>query len=394
MRDWTVSYLRDELKKQDSNLSIWPDESNFFRPARVPLVAPSAAEETASGINADLLIYGYIDTRVDPAQLVLNFWVAPQNRYKFEDIQGSALIGKPIRVLDLKAPGIAVQGELQSQSVALAYIAMGLAQEQLGQTQDALNSFLKAEAALPQSEIVQYFIGREYLSLAEFNPGQQEEIWQKAEGSFLKSIDLNDQYAKAYLGLGSVYIKQSAELLKVAKASSQAVDPRSLQLAEQGIAAYEKVLGLKPGPGLAETDQNLAQLALGNAYQQKGAILYYQQDYDSALQTFDAAAQTLEAVRSTLAASVPDHESYRRYLVQSDEYLGTVYQWLGSTYAAKQEYEKAFPAYQKSIAAFGQCLVSGKGSPDLIIQNDIIGKYCQPKLEEVQQLYDELKGSN
>jgi hypothetical protein len=38
--------------------------------------------------------------------------------------------------------------------------------------------------------------------------------------------------------------------------------------------------------------------------------------------------------------------------------------------------------------------VNGKGSPDLIIQNDIIGKYCQPKLEEVQQLYDELKGSN
>ena len=390
---YAVNYLRDELK-EDPNLIVWPNESKLFTRTSVQLVQPDTAEKTASNIKADLLLYGYIDTRSNPPQLVLNFWIAPQNEYKFEDIQGNTQIGDPIRVVDPNDPGISVQSELKSQSVAVAFIAMGLAQEQLGQTQDALNAFLKAEEAAPGSEIVQFFIGREYLFLAEFKPDQQEEIWQKAEDSFLKSIDFNDQYAKAYLGLGSVYIKKSAELLDTATASGQPVDPRAIQLAEQAIAEYEKVLELKPGLGLGDVDQDLAQLALGNAYQQKGAILYYQQDYDSALTAFDTAAQILETVRKTFEASVVEHESYRRYLVQSDEYLGTVYQWVGSAFGAKLDYDQALPAYQKSIDAFGQCIADGKDSPDLIIQNDIIEKYCQPKLEEIQQLYDELKGGN
>ena len=152
MSEWTVNYLRDELKKEDPNLVIWPNESNLFTRTSVPLVQPEMAEKTASDLNADLLLYGYIDTRSNPPQLILNFWVAPQDKYKFEDIQGNTQIGKPIRVVNLNDPGISVQGELERQSIAVAFIAMGLAQEQLGQTEDALAAFLKAEEAAPQSE--------------------------------------------------------------------------------------------------------------------------------------------------------------------------------------------------------------------------------------------------
>jgi len=95
-----------------------------------------------------------------------------------------------------------------------------------------------------------------------------------------------------------------------------------------------------------------------------------------------------------LTTNVREHESYRRYLVQSSEYLATAYQWLGNTYAAKLDYDNAFPAYQSSIETFGQCISDGQGSPDLIIQNDVIAKYCQPKQQEIQQLYNELKGGN
>ncbi len=112
-------------------------------------------------------------------------------------------IGKPIRVVDLNDPGISVQSELESQSTAVAFIAMGLAQEQLGQSEDALAAFLKAEEAAPQSEIVQFFIGREYLFLSDLQPDQQEELWQKAEDAFLQAIAINDQYARAYIGLGA-----------------------------------------------------------------------------------------------------------------------------------------------------------------------------------------------
>jgi tetratricopeptide (TPR) repeat protein len=393
MSGWAVTYLRTELEKDDPNLVIWPNESNLFTRTSVALAQPNTAEKVASDINADLLLYGYIDEFSNPPQLILNFWVAPQDKYKFEDIQGSTQIGDPIRVVNLNDPGISVQGELERQSTAAAFVAMGLAQEQLGQTEDALAAFLKAEDVLPQSEMVQFFIGREYLFLAEFQPDQQDDLWQRAEDGYLKAIDLNDQYARAYLGLGSVYIKKSSKLLDTAKTSSQPIDPQSLQLTEQAIQAYQKVLALKPSPEQFGTpDKDLANLALGNAYRQKGQILLYQGDADSALKAFDEAAQVLGSAQQVFEALVPEHESYRRYLAQTYEYLGTVYQWQGNAFEVKQDYDRALPAYKKSIDAYNQCISQGENSPDLIIQNDIVKKYCQPKLEEIKPRYDELVG--
>jgi len=393
MSGWAVNYLRDELKKEDSNLVVWPNESNIFTRTSVPLVQADTAEKTASDLNADLLLYGYIDTRTTPPQLVLNFWVTPQDKYKFEDIQGNTQIGEPIRVVNLDDPGISVRGDLERQSISVAFIAMGLAQEQLGQTEDALAAFLKAEKSTPQSEVVQYFIGREYLFLAEFQPDQQEALWQKAEDAYLKAINFNDQYAKAYLGLGSVYIKRSSELLDVAKAAGHAIDPRSLQFVEQAIQTYQKVLELKPGSGQLENlDADLANLALGNAYRQKGQVLLFQRDVDSALKAFDESIRFLGLAQKAFEASVPAHESYRRYLAQTHEYLGTVYQWQGNAFESKLDYVQAIPTYKKSMDAYTQCIAEGEHSPDLIIQNDIVKKYCQPKFEEVKQIYDELIG--
>ncbi len=393
MSGWTVNYLRDELKKEDSNLVVWPNEGNLFTRTSVPLAQPDTAEKTASDLNADLLLYGYIDTRTNPPQLILNFWIAPQDKYKFEDIQGSTQIGKPIRVVNLDDPGISVQGELERQSISLAFIAMGLAQEQLGQTEDALAAFVKAEEAAPQSEIVQFFLGREYLFLAEFKPDQQEALWQKAEDSYLQAISLNDQYAKAYLGLGSVYIKRSSELLDSAKAAGLEVDSQSLQLTEQAVLSFQKVLGLKIDSAQTGTpDTDLANLALGNAYRQKGSVLLYQGNIDSALSAFNEAIQVLGSAQKAFEASAPKHESYRRYLAQTYEYLGTVYQWQANALEIKQDYERAIPVYQNSMDAFNQCIAQAENTVDLIIQNDIVKNYCQPKFEEVKQRHDELAG--
>ena len=117
MSEWAANYLRETLTKEDPNLSVWPDESNIFRRTRVPPVLPltaangvSEAEKRAADIKADLLIYGVIDTGTNPPQLVLEFWVAPQEKYKFEDIQGNTQMGEPIPVLNLQDPGISVQG--------------------------------------------------------------------------------------------------------------------------------------------------------------------------------------------------------------------------------------------------------------------------------------------
>ncbi|HSK89147.1 MAG TPA: tetratricopeptide repeat protein [Anaerolineales bacterium] len=393
MSGWAVNYLRSELKKEDANLVVWPNESTLFTRTHVRLVEPDTAGATASTINADLLLYGYIDTRADPPQLILNFWIAPQDQYKFEDIQGNLQIGKPIRVVNLNDPGISVQGELERQSTALAWIAIGLAQEQLGQTEDALQAFLKAGESVPSSEMVQFFIGREYLFLSEAQPDRQEDLWQAAEEALLQAVTLNDQYARAYIGLGALYRKRSDHLVDLALAARQAVDPQATQWIEQAIESYKKVLELQPAPEqYGNPVEEVARLALGNAYRQKGVIALINGDVASALEAFDEAIRLLEASRPVFVAAVPEHESYRRYLTQAYEYLGSAYQWQGRALEAAQEYDRALISYQKSIEAFNQCISQGELSPDLVIQNDIVAKNCGPYLEETQQTYNELIG--
>ncbi len=395
MSGWAVDYLRTELKKEDPNLVVWPNESTLFTRTRVRLVQTDTAEKTASDINADLLLYGYVDTRTEPPNLVLNFWIAPQAKYKFEDIQGSTPIGKPIRIIDLKNPGVSVQGELERQSTAVAWIGMGLAQEQLGQTEDALAAFLKAEEALPQSEMIQFFIGREYLFLSDLQPDQREQRWQEAEAALQQAIAINDQYARAYIGLGAVYMNRSSYLVDPVLTPGQPVDSQAIQLAEQAIDAYQKALELKPDPQqYGNPVEDVARLGLGNANRLKGRILLVQGDVDSALDAFENAIQLLGTSQPIFEASVPAHQSYRRYLVQTYEYLGTVYQWQGQALETKQDYEGALMAYKKSIDVFGQCISQGGLSDDLVIQDDIIKISCQPKLEEVQQRYNELTAGN
>ncbi|HSB02249.1 MAG TPA: hypothetical protein VLE49_16485 [Anaerolineales bacterium] len=393
MSGWAVNYLRTELKKEDPNLVVWPNESTFFTRTHVGLVGPDTAGKTASDINADLLLYGYIDTRSNPPQLILNFWIAPQEKYKFEDIQGNLQIGKPIRVVNLKDPGISVQGELERQSTALAWIAIGLAQEQLGQSEDALKAFLKAQEVAPKSEMVQFFLGREYLFLSDLQPDRQEELWQKAEDALLQAVDINDQYARTYIGLGALYMKRSTSLVDMARNSKQKPAPEATQWVDQAMDAYRKVLELKPDAQLyGNPVEDVARLGLGNAYRLKGVIALLNGDVDSALKAFDQAIPLLETSLQVFEASTSEHESYRRYLAQTYEYLGSTYQWQGLALETAQDYGQALAAYQTSIEAFNQCVSQGDHSSDLVIQNDIVEKICRPNLEQTQQTYHELNG--
>ncbi len=340
------------------------------------------------------MINGYVDTRATPPQFVLNFWVAPQEKYKFEDIQGNNQIGKPIRIINLQDPGIGVQGELERQSIAVTFIAIGLAQEQLGQSEDALAAFLKAEETVPQSAMVRFFVGREYLFISDLQPDRREELWGKAEEELQKAIDTDPNYARAYIALGALYMKRATNLIDPILSSRQPPDPEASQWVEQAIQAYQKVLELKPDPEqYGNPVEDVARLGLGNADRLQGTIFLLKGDTNSALKAFDEAIQLLVTTQPVFEASVPEHESYRRYLAQTYEYLGVTYQWQGQTFDAAQNFDSALSAYKKSLDAFDQCILQGKNSPDLVIQNDIVGKICQPNREEVQKTYDELSGA-
>lgn len=387
---WAVNYLRDQ-RKEDPNLLIWPTQGNLFTRIDVPLATPETAEAIAQDLNASLLLYGYVDTRENPPQLVLKFWIAPQAKYRFEDIQGSFSVGNPIRIADLDNPGVSVQGELGRQSSAIAWVGIGLAQEQLGQSEDALLAFQRAAEFAPESEVVQFFLGREYLFLSERQPDRREEYWQAAEAALQAAIRLNDGYARTYVALGALYFKQAAVMLDAANTSGQVVDSQASQLAQQSMEAYQTVLDLNPKPEeYGNPVQEVAQSALGNAYRLKGAIAANQGDFASALDSVDLAIQSLEKVRPQFEAAVLQHESYRRYLTQVYEQLGVAYQLQGHIFQQQLDYAQALESYTRSLSFYSECIAQGP-SLDLIIQNDIIGKSCKPNSQTTKKALDNVK---
>ncbi|PWH13357.1 MAG: hypothetical protein DDG60_10370 [Anaerolineae bacterium] len=392
MSAWAVDYLRHDLKDAPS-LQLWPEEGGLFRRARVPLVTAETAEQTASQINASLLLYGYIDRRETPPRLALKFWVAPQAKYRFEDIQGSYGLGPPIRIADLENPGPGIQGELGRQSSALAWVALGLAQEQLGQNQDALRFFQKAVESAPDSALAQFFVGRASLFLSDLQSREREAYWQSAESAFQTAIGLDPRHARAYIGLGGVYFKRGASLLDAALATGQPPDPQAARWAEQALAAYQQALDLKPDPAeYGNPVGEVARLALGNAYRLKGAIAITAGDTDAATESIQAAINLLEPLVPFFEASARQHESHRRYLAQAYEYLGLAYQWQGALLERNQAYDQALEAYQKSLAAFDGCIAQAKNTLDLVIQTDIVENRCQPYLLQTQGIFNELKG--
>ena len=389
---WAVNYLRDQLK-DDPNIQIWPFSGNLFNRTQVAMATPDTAEAIAQNINATLLLYGYLDTRASPAQLVLKFWIAPQAKYRFEDIQGNFSAGNPIRVVNLNNPGISVQSELGRQSGALAWIGMGLAQEQLGQSEDALRSFQHAVELTPQSEALQFFLGREYLFLYTQQTIRQKDYLQMAEEAFKKSVSLNEGYVRAYIGLGSVYSKRSESLTNTAIAMKQQTDSLAAQWVQESIDAYQTVLELKPDPGeYGNPVQNVARLGLGNAYRLRGVFLSTRKDYASALDSLDQAIRTLEAVRPEFEESTKINESHRRYLAQVYEYLGEAYEWQGYVHALNLDYERALESYNKSLGYYTECIDQGNNTADLIIQKDIVENFCLPYSMIAKDAIDILSG--
>ena len=391
---WTVNYLREQLK-DDPNLLIWPNQGNLFNRTRVKLATPETAEALAQEIKASILLYGYVDKRQNPPQLVLKFWIAPQSNYNFEDLQGHFSVGDPIRIADLENPGLSVQAELGKQSSALAWLSLGLGQEQLGQSEDALKAFQRAAEFAPQSEVVQFFIGREYLFLSASQPQNQEKYWQAAEDAFQKAISLNDHYAHLYSGLGDLYFKRAATLLNSASTPQQVTDLQIPQWVQKSVDAYQTMLKLNPTQAeYGAPLHDIAVLSLGNAYRLKGSVESVQGDQDAALASIQQALQTLEAVRPAFEKSVQQHESYRRYLTEVYEYFGETYQWQGYIFELKKDSAHALESYDKALAAFNQCIAQGdpKLTSDLIIQNHIVGQFCKPYYEQTKKSYEALKG--
>ena len=384
----------------DTNILIWQDgpalESENVTIGRVEGGSDTdvqlAASALAERLNAQIVIFGNLDTRQTPAQLTLEFWIAPQANYQFDDIQGSYQTDAPILIANPQSPGLEAADEIQRQANMLAWTALGLARMRFGQSAAALDALRSAEKLAPKLDSLQFFIGRASLFLSNSDPANQEKLTRDAEIAFNNAIKLSPGYNSAYDGLGSVYSGEALRLLTLVQQNqgdSTELD-QARALIDQALTAFQKAASLPPGPrDLAVSAVEAAKLDIGIALRARAEIEY--RSGDAA-----ATAKTLQEAQDMLDGVIKPFETAKRerYLAMTHQALGTVWQWrgflavtVGDRAAAQQSYTSALDEYQA-------CLTMGQASVDRIVREDIAAQLCQPYYDQVKSLLDTLqKGS-
>ena len=383
----------------DTNILIWQDgpalESENVTIGRVEgsgTDVQAAASALAGRLNAQIVVFGNLDTRQTPAQLTLEFWIAPQANYQFDDIQGSYQTDAPILIANPQSPGLEAADEIQRQANMLAWTALGLARMRFGQSAAALDALRSAEKLAPKLDSLQFFIGRASLFLSNSDAADQEKLTRDAETAFNNAIKLNPGYNSAYDGLGSVYSGEALRLLsRVQQNQGDSTElDQARALIDQALAAFQKAASLPPGPrDLAVSAVEAAKLDIGIALRARAEIEY--RSGDAA-----AAAKTLQEAQDTLAGLVKPFETAKRerYLAMTHQALGTVWQWRGFLAVTVGDRAAAVQSYTSALDEYQACLTMGQASVDRIVREDIAAQLCQPYYNQVKSLLDTLqKGS-
>jgi tetratricopeptide (TPR) repeat protein len=317
---WLYGRIHNEFGTlfQEINAQLWHDDLGLGVKLG-PIEGKTAAERSANAaalarrIQADVLIYGYLQPGKTGGHFVPEFYVSDWR--EADELVGPHQLGAPISVsasLDSLAESLKVMPRLSDRTKALALFVTGLALETAGYPERALAQF-QAAAELPDwrddegKEILYLFLSREAFLLWRQGQDREEEVRRALE----QALRLNPRYGRAYIGLGNYHREKAERLLTELQRLKQAEGLASeAVLAASGrfeteiqaaIAAYQQAIALA-----AETPQGQVAvkgyLALGGAIMAQALAAESLQQYGRAADQYQ---QALAAYQHGLALAEP-----------------------------------------------------------------------------------------
>jgi tetratricopeptide (TPR) repeat protein len=392
-------WVFDELSAADatyeggSRVLLWHDSLPFTQKrvrlgtigGRTPQERASAAATLAGRIRADVVIYGHLEDSGAEPQFVLEFYVSPRVRTEANVTIGRYQLGDPIPV----PAGFDINDTLAREALAsrvgaraggLFWLLLGLRSDLLGQPEEALTLFQKADTEIKNwrdhgegKEILYFFIAREALFLKRY---------PEAEDASRKALASNPGYVRAQLVLGGVHLAQAQEL----SPAGRLAEPHDL---DQAIQVYAAALDTarQTGEPLLEA---IARLALAMAYRVQGETLSNLQRDAEANEWFDRAIQEVKPVLDPLSEA-----GQYRLLAQAYTSWGTAAMEQAQVRQLHGDLPTANRLYRDAQTAFAGCITQGGKAPeDEILQSQIIGSNCLPLSKTVEEILRRLEGVN
>jgi len=342
--------------------------------------------EVTEELGADVLIFGRVEPSVTMARQSLRFYLAPQFGQDFTNMVGNYTFNATIPVFDPARPSAEVWRELDPLSKALARMLLGLRLERIGEPAQALAEFERAAELIPDADILHYFVGQENLFLAQKTRGEAALAYEAAaEAAFNESLQLNDDNARAIIGLAGVQTLRAQRLLETGKDPAYDGDVAAVFAevqaeAQRALATYDRVAvqpeqteiyGLPVG-SIARLGQGIALRIFGDAAYRAGDPVAAGEAFNRAIETLDSAVTPLEEARDY------------RLMAQLYQALGTVYEWQG--FLAEQTLDPAaVEAYNQALTYYNQCRQLGEDFPiDVYLTDRIVAELCQPRIKALQ----------
>ncbi len=359
-----VSFWHNDVPKTERGVEINSISGDSDR------MQEEAANREALRINAHLMIYGNLNQQ---SEFLPKFYVS--NLFKGSDtVLGQYALGDPIKI-DRVHPELQ-QEEITEKTTVLFWLIKGLSSHNKNRPQEALKNF---EVAADKwqgkgKEIVHFFLGQSALFPANWVETKPEfdRYVDRARKEFTQALQLNPNYVRAQVGLGSVYIVQANhQLNEDACVGADCANQVLEQFVEPAIREYEKALKLPKAPQDTAWSEGAVPLGLGIAYSLKGETALLKQNPSEATPLFEAAIAQIEKSLEVFTQK------------QEDRLLGQAYLALGNTYQQKAESDPTQPqALEQAMKSYQKCQSVAQTSHDVVLTDQIV-KRCKAAIDEL-----------
>jgi tetratricopeptide (TPR) repeat protein len=321
-------YLRLEQSFDEIDLgftvTIWgPDQVGTVRGADHEERARSAAR-VAGKIDADVIVYGCVDTSNAVWQVSPEFYVSAKSFYQAEEVTGQHELGVPLQVRGQGsvADRIEVSEEFGYRTEALTRITVGLAYYAIGKFEEALRFFESAEGIEGWKDDE----GKQVLYLLVGNSAGRIGDLDLAGAYHKKSLSVDSEYARAYVGLASSYY------MLALKPYEESGDPAKtdIDLLRLAIGTYERASEAAHQPVLSDIETKV-HFGLGQCY--------FMLVYSGVEELFTPAIAEFEAVIKEYGDGA--NPRVLELAVESYARLGLIYDLCGHPNLAIRNYEKA-----------------------------------------------------
>ncbi len=230
--------MSDLGKQTDLVVEVWGPKQTGTVSGASPEERAAEAEKLARRIKADVVVYGAVRRNGDALQLQPEFYVAIANFYDVEEVVGQHVFGSPISIIGVgeNLPSqLTLNRELARRAEALSLLTRGLSFYFAHAYENALAFFRQAN----RDELWQTSsTGREVVYLFVGNAAGRANLLSEAEEAYRDALDVEPQYARAYVGLGGAfYLRSLAGVTSDNFAPDQVMLKQALENYEKGAAA-------------------------------------------------------------------------------------------------------------------------------------------------------------